>query len=96
MKMIEVPEELMVHVVPFIQESCEIIDGQWGKGRTYDDMVKEGIVVEGVTEFVDMFSQYKVWTHAQEQKRFALEKQEEMRRKKDDRDGIIEVEVECD
>ncbi len=91
--MIKVPERFMKEVIPFIQEACEIIDGQWGKQRTYDEMVGDGIVVKGVTEFVNMFPQYKVFTQAQENKRFQAEKEAEVQAKRDVRDDCITVEI---
>ena len=92
--MIEVPREMMKHVIPFIQESVEIIDGEFGKNRTYDKMVEDGVLIEGVTDFVAMFSQYKVFTQAQENVRFQKEQEAIQDANRDDRDGIIEVEIE--
>ena len=91
--MIEVPEEMMKHVIPFIQESVEIIDAEFGKGRTYDMMVEDGVLIEGVTEFVAMFSQYKVFTQAQENVRFQIEQEALQQDNRDDRDGVITCEI---
>ncbi len=92
--MIEVPEEMMKHVIPYIQESVEIIDGEFGQGRTYDKMVEDGVIVEGVTEFVEMFSQYKVFTQAQENVRFQKEQEAIQDANRDERDDVITVEIE--
>ena len=94
MTMIEVPEEFMKEIIPFIQESCEIIDGHFGLARTYDQMVGEGVIVKGVTEFVNMFPQYKAWTQAQENQKFAKDKEAEQDSNRLARDGIIEAEIE--
>ncbi len=91
--MIEVPEEYMIHVVPFIQEAVEIMDGEYGQGRTFDKMVEDGVVVEGVTDFVEMFKEYKVWTQAQENVRFQKEQEAIQEANKDERDGVITCEV---
>jgi hypothetical protein len=93
MKKIEVPEEFMKEVIPFIQESCEIMDGIFGTGRTYDQMVGDGVVVKGVTEFVNMFPQYKVWTQAQENQKFAKEQEAIQEANRLERDGIIDAEI---
>ena len=92
--MIEVPEEMMKHVIPFIQEAVEIMDGEYGQGRTFDKMVEDGVVVEGVTEFVEMFKEYKVWTQAQENVRFQKEQEAIQDANRDERDDVITVELE--
>ncbi len=92
--MIEVPEEMMKHVIPFIQESVEIIDAEFGQQRTYDKMVEDGVVVEGVTDFVEMFKEYKVWTQAQENVRFQEEQEALQQDNRDERDDVITVELE--
>ena len=94
MNMIQVPDEMMKHVIPFIQESIEIIDAEFGKQRTYDQMVGEGVIVEGVTEFVNMFPQYKVWTQAQENVKFQQEQELIQQSNRDDRDDVITVDIE--
>ena len=94
MLMIEVPREMMKHVIPFIQESVEIIDAEFGKQRTYDKMVEDGVVIEGVSDFVEMFKEYKVWTQAQENVRFQVEQEALQQDNRDDRDGVISVEIE--
>jgi len=92
--MIEVPEEYMKHVIPFIQEAVEIMDGEYGQGRTFDKMVEDGVVVEGVTDFVEMFKEYKVWTQAQENGRFQKEQEAIQDANRDERDDVITVELE--
>ena len=57
-------------------------------------MVGDGVIVKGVTEFVNQFPQYKVWTHAQEQQKFAKDKEAEIDSKRLERDGILEAEIE--
>ena len=92
--MIQVPEDMMKEIIPFVQESCEILDAHFGTQRTYDQMVGDGIVVKGVTEFVNMFPQYKVWTQSQENQKFAKEQEDVQDSNRMDRAGIIEAVIE--
>ena len=89
-----VPNELMRHVVPFIQEAVEIIDAEFGKQRTYDKMVEDGVVIDGVSEFVEKFKEFKVWTQAQDNVKFKEEQEKLLQDNRDDRDDVITVEVE--
>ena len=94
MKTVNIPERLLEPVVGFIAEAMEIIDGEWGKKRTYEELERDGLVIEDIRAFMSKFREYRPITQAQENKRFEKEQLAIQEANKDDRDGIITVEVE--
>jgi len=94
MKTVTIPERLVEPIVGFIAEALEIIDGEWGKKRTYEELEDDGLVIEDIKTFMNKFRSYRPITQAQENKRFERDKEAEQQANRDDRDGVITVDVE--
>ncbi len=94
MKMIKVPEKLMEPVVGFIAEAMELIDGEWGKKRTYEELLEDNLVIPDIADFMDRYQAYRPTTQAQENQRFEAEQEAIQDANRDERDDIITVQVE--
>ena len=90
MKTVNVPERLIEPVVGFIAESLEIIDGEWGKKRTYEQLEEAGLVVEDIKAFMTKFKEYRPVTQAQQN----LITEEEEKDKRLEENGVLTVEIE--
>lgn len=89
-KTIKVKERYMEHVCGAIAESLEIIDSIYGKSRTYYELEADGLVVNDLMLFMQEYRRYIPVTQAMFNKKL----EEEEKAKQDEKDGIIDVEVE--
>ena len=86
----EISKEELEQITGFIAESLEIIDGEWGAQRCYDQMASEGVPQPWIIDFMDKHKEHRPWTQTQENQKI----EEAAKDKRLEEDGVIEAEIE--